>query len=271
MTPKRLIRRQSLPYSGLRGATRLMAGTTPANGLRVRRSLGAVAVVLVAALWAALAYYFGQSVGMTRWDDDCYAARPGWAVGQALIAMGGVASAARGSFMLVNPRSPDDGWTRPLGIAAIALAAWLLMVLCSIPLTRFSVRASLPGSNTSRQFCFGDKSGRRLQANAAVPVACYCGCPSHHISPVVKAEASDETRSTCWPSSKVIVSSFPSPSATFVTVRLFKSASTSTAGSGSPAVNNVGPDPTRKMVSMYSRVSSGGVLALSQNVRNGHA
>lgn len=71
--------------------------SAPVKSGRPRR-LTAATALLAAAMWTILALDLVQAVGMTQWDDDCYAPRPTWAVVQALVAMAGLIFLVRGAL-----------------------------------------------------------------------------------------------------------------------------------------------------------------------------
>lgn len=97
----------------------------PSTPLPLRGILVAGPITLVLVLWAALAFWAVESVGETSWDGDCYAARPVWAIAQAVVALVGIGAGFRG---LVGWTRGTSSVSRLFGMAIVALLVWLSLV-----------------------------------------------------------------------------------------------------------------------------------------------
>jgi hypothetical protein len=84
-------------------------------------------ITLVLTVWAALAFWAAGSGRQGSWDDACYAARPLWAIGQAVVAFVGVAAGIRGLFAFLS-LTPGRSVSKPLVVAFVALLIWTLVV-----------------------------------------------------------------------------------------------------------------------------------------------
>ena len=97
------------------------------------RVVAAAVIVAVALAWALVAATVTQAVGVTEFDAACYAPRPLWAIGQAVLALAGVSLSVRGALVLASssrssPRSPQA-----LRLAAVLLATWLVVFVALAP------------------------------------------------------------------------------------------------------------------------------------------